>query len=105
MLNQYQYYGPVSVLTSAHWLLAAPLKRIQTHSSSWANQLVARFAQEVDLVSDTKHPAQSAAMSRGLWFGAGRWKQIEIILSNLTLSFSLGFISHIQRVILCVVKL
>lgn len=58
-------------LTPAHRLLAAPLQRVQTHSGPWTNQLIAGFAQEVDLVSDAEHPAQSAAVSGGLGFGAG----------------------------------
>ena len=60
-------------LTSAHRLLAAPLQRLQTQAGPRADQLVAGFAHEVNLVSNAKHPAQSAAVGGGLWFGAGYW--------------------------------
>lgn len=58
-------------LTSALGLPAAPAQRLQTLPGARANQLVAGLAQEVDLVADTKHPAQAAAEGRRLRFGAG----------------------------------
>lgn len=52
-------------------MLAAPPQRGQTHAAPWTNQLVARPAEEVDLVSYGKHPSQSASMSGAVGSGTG----------------------------------
>lgn len=45
-----------AVKDSAYGLLATPPEGLQTHSGLWAQQLVAGFTQEVNLVSQSKHP-------------------------------------------------
>lgn len=75
-------WDTVNSFTVAHGLLATPLQGVQTHLGPWTSQHVARLAKEVDFMSNTKHLAQSATMSEGLWFGAGRWKQTEITITS-----------------------
>lgn len=65
----------INSLTSAHGLLAAPPQGLLAHAGPRPDQLVARLTQEVDLVSDAEDPAQPAAVSGGLGFGAGSWKE------------------------------
>lgn len=75
-------WDTVNSFTVAHGLLATPLQGVQAHLGLWTNQHVARLAKEVDFMSNAKHFAQSAAMSGGLWFGAGHWKQTEITITS-----------------------
>lgn len=86
--------GRISCFTAAHRLLAAPLQGLLTHSGPGANQLVARLAQEVDLVSDAKHPAESAAVGRRFGPGAGRWGGTETPSEPPALQSGLVSYSH-----------
>lgn len=61
----------VTSLTLAVGLPAAPSQGLEALPGPGAHQFVARLTQEVNLVPDTEHPAQAAAKSWSLRFGAG----------------------------------
>lgn len=79
--NPNQFQNPGRTCTAALGLRATPFPSLQTHAAPWTNQLVARRAYEVDLVSNSKHPSKPASISRDRKFGTGRCEK----MTSLTL--------------------
>lgn len=82
--KQNLFEDPAGTRTAAGGLLAAPSAGLQTHAAPWTRQLVARRADEVDLVSNCKHPSESASKCGNRKFGTGCCEKMTSLTFSLT---------------------